>query len=69
MAFDKDKIHKVLMNLLSNAIKYAGTPGKITVKIWIEDEKGFTSVADNGKGIEDNEKCRHTYRRQPANRS
>lgn len=39
MAFDKDKIHKVLMNLLSNAIKYAGTPGKITVKIWIEDEK------------------------------
>ena len=58
MAFDKDKIHKVLMNLLSNAIKYAGTPGKITVKIWIEDEKVFTSVADNGKGIEDNEKCK-----------
>lgn len=27
------------MNLLSNAIKYAGTPGKITVKIWTEDEK------------------------------
>ena len=58
MAFDKDKIHKVLMNLLSNAIKYAGIPGKITVKIWIEDEKVFTSVADNGKGIEDNEKCK-----------
>lgn len=51
-------MHKVLMNLLSNAIKYAGTPGKITVKIWTEDEKVFTSVADNGKGIEDNEKCK-----------
>lgn len=39
MAFDKDKMHKIFMNLLSNAIKYAGTPGKITVKVWTEDEK------------------------------
>ena len=58
MAFDKDKMHKIFMNLLSNAIKYAGTPGKITVKVWTEDEKVFASVADNGKGIEDSEKCK-----------
>ena len=58
MMFDKEKTHKVFMNLLSNAIKYAGTPGKITVKIWIERDKVFTSIADNGKGIKDCEKSK-----------
>ena len=33
-------------------------PAKITVKVWTEDEKVFASVADNGKGIEDSEKCK-----------
>ena len=56
IAFDKDKIHKIIMNLLSNAIKYGGTPGKISVKIWTEDNKVYTSVADNGPGIQGQDK-------------
>lgn len=56
MAFDKEKMQKIFMNLMSNAIKYTGKPGKITVKVWTVDDKVFTSVEDNGKGIKDSEK-------------
>lgn len=45
-----------LTDLLSNAVKYTGNPGQITVKVWMEDEEVFTSIADNGKGIPDSEK-------------
>ncbi len=58
MQFDKEKMHKIFMNLLSNAVKYTGNPGQITVKVWMEDEKVFTSIADNGKGIPDSEKAK-----------
>lgn len=54
--FDKEKMHKIFMNLLSNAVKYTGNPGQITVKVWMEEGKVFTSIADNGKGIPDSEK-------------
>lgn len=58
MQFDKEKMHKIFMNLLSNAIKYTGHPGQITVEVWLEDDKVFTSIADNGKGIPDSEKSK-----------
>ncbi|WP_303913677.1 hybrid sensor histidine kinase/response regulator transcription factor [Bacteroides mediterraneensis] len=58
MQFDKEKMHKIFMNLLSNAVKYTGNPGQITVKVWMENEKVFTSIADNGKGIPDSEKAK-----------
>lgn len=56
--FDKDKMHKVFMNLLSNAIKYAGNPGKVSVKIWTNNDRVYTSIADNGPGINDSNKTK-----------
>ena len=56
--FDKDKMHKIFMNLLSNAVKYAGNPGKVTIKIWTEKDKVYTSIADNGPGIDDANKSK-----------
>ena len=46
------------MNLLSNAVKYAGNPGKVTIKIWTEKDKVYTSIADNGPGIDDANKSK-----------
>ena len=56
--FDKDKMHKIFMNLLSNAVKYAGNPGKVSVRIWTENNKVYTSIADNGPGIDDANKSK-----------
>ncbi|APG65462.1 sodium:proline symporter [Tenacibaculum todarodis] len=50
--YDEDRILQVLTNLLSNAIKFcASKTGKITVDYKLGNELIEVSVADNGKGI------------------
>lgn len=48
---DRDRMEQVLLNILSNAIKYTPDGGKITVRVYKEDEWSVISVKDNGIGI------------------
>jgi signal transduction histidine kinase/DNA-binding response OmpR family regulator len=52
MAFDADKLEKVLSNMLSNAFKNTPAKGKITFNISGEsNQKIIIQIADNGIGI------------------
>lgn len=65
MAFDVDKVGKIVNNLLSNAYKFTPDGGKVSVEITVlakdeqknaENDIVKISVADTGKGISDKEK-------------
>ncbi len=51
MAFDADKIEKVLTNLLSNALKFTPEHGKILVSIKEDDGMVAITTKDTGPGI------------------
>ncbi|GKU26685.1 sensor histidine kinase [Clostridium folliculivorans] len=51
MAFDHDKIERILLNLLSNSIKFTETGGVIMINIFDKDDHIVVSVKDNGIGI------------------
>ena len=69
MAFDSDKVRKIIDNLMSNALKYTPDGGKVDVSISIHyaDSAAQTNmleiaVADNGVGISDDDK-KHIFER------
>lgn len=69
MAFDSDKVRKIMGNLLSNAMKYTPDGGKVDVTFNIipKDDKSDKdmvkiTVADNGIGISDEDK-KHIFER------
>ena len=65
MAFDADKVGKVVMNLLSNAFKYTPEGGCVTVSLeHLADAEEFLEikVADTGIGISDEDK-KHIFDR------
>ena len=51
MAFDSDKIERIMLNLISNAIKFTEEKGIIEVHIYDKGEKILISVKDSGIGI------------------
>ncbi|MGL6104944.1 PAS domain-containing sensor histidine kinase [Romboutsia sp.] len=51
MAFDLEKMERIILNLLSNAIKYNRERGKIEVKLNFEEEYLHIKVRDSGVGI------------------
>lgn len=51
MAFDVEKIERIVFNLLSNAFKYTPVKGEITVRLWQDGDRLSLSVTDTGKGI------------------
>ena len=51
MAFDEEKMERILLNLISNAIKFTSPGGVIEVSIYDKDTHIIISVKDNGKGI------------------
>jgi signal transduction histidine kinase/DNA-binding response OmpR family regulator len=57
MAFDEDKMEKILLNLLNNAFKYTPSKGKINLNVCLDKsgDKEFLQieVTDTGKGIEE----------------
>lgn len=67
MAFDVDKVGKIINNLLSNAYKFTPDGGSVTVSLDVVEGvkiKGIAKdvlrlkVADTGKGISDEDKAR-----------
>lgn len=51
MAFDHDKIERVILNLISNAFKYTSDGGEINVELQDMGERVKIVVEDNGEGI------------------
>ncbi|MBI5931154.1 MAG: PAS domain-containing protein [Chloroflexi bacterium] len=45
------RLHQVLFNLVSNAIKYTPDGGKIEVRVFVENQRVYTEVQDNGAGV------------------
>ena len=56
MAFDPDKIERIMLNLLSNAFKYSHPNGKILVTLLDKKDKIYISVKDTGTGIPEDKK-------------
>lgn len=51
MAYDSEKIERIMLNLLSNAIKFTGSCGNIKVSIHDSEKFIIISVEDSGIGI------------------
>lgn len=56
MAFDPDKIERIMLNLLSNAFKYSKPNGKILVTLKDKKDIVYISVKDTGVGIPEDKK-------------
>jgi len=54
MAFDLEKMDRIMLNLLSNAIKYNKENGKIEVSLIFKKEDLYIKVKDSGIGIPKN---------------
>jgi signal transduction histidine kinase len=57
-AFDQLAFRSVLVNLIENALKYSNSKPDISVKLWTSTNVIFVSIADQGIGIQDDEKLR-----------
>lgn len=56
MAFDAEKIERVMLNLLSNAVKFTPSNGKIYVNIYNRNNNLDIYVKDTGIGISEDKK-------------
>jgi len=52
---DKDRVREVILNLIENAIKYTGEFGSVSVWVEVKDHEVYTSVADSGVGISEDD--------------
>lgn len=48
---DPEALRLILKNALENAIKYAPTGGKVTIKLFSENNSAIIEIVDNGPGI------------------
>jgi len=51
MAFDAEKLERILLNLISNATKFTKPGDKINVTLYDKDDHIIISVKDTGRGI------------------
>jgi len=51
MAFDAEKLERILLNLISNATKFTNPGDKINVTLYDKDKHIIISVKDTGRGI------------------
>jgi signal transduction histidine kinase len=56
--FDPELIHQAILNLLENALAVVDSNGRIDIKTFFQDRRCVIQIADNGPGIEDDEKPR-----------
>lgn len=53
MAFDAEKLERILLNLISNAIKFTEPGDKISIDLFDKGDKVIISVKDTGRGIKE----------------
>jgi signal transduction histidine kinase/DNA-binding response OmpR family regulator len=51
ISIDEDKLEKIVYNLLSNAFKFTPEGGKVTLRVFEEEQKIVIQVSDTGIGI------------------
>jgi two-component system phosphate regulon sensor histidine kinase PhoR len=51
MNIDEMMLERALMNLVENAIKYSPDGGVVEVRLYVENNRLYFSIADNGLGI------------------
>ena len=51
MAFDPEKLERILLNLISNATKFTNPGDKINVTLYDKGDHVIISVKDTGRGI------------------
>lgn len=51
MAFDEEKMERIILNLLSNAIKFTSEGGVISVSIFDQDDSIIIRISDTGIGM------------------
>jgi two-component system sensor histidine kinase ChiS len=51
MAFDEEKLERIILNILSNAVKFTDKGGSICVNIYLKEDYIEISIKDNGIGI------------------
>jgi signal transduction histidine kinase len=69
MAFDHNKLERIMLNLLSNAFKYTDSKGHIFVNVEDKGESVLITVEDDGKGIPEDKLGLIFQRFGQANRS
>lgn len=52
---DPRRVKQILFNLLGNAIKFTPEKGRVTLRVWVEDNRAFFQVEDTGIGIPENQ--------------
>jgi len=62
MAFDAEKLERILLNLISNAIKFTKPGDKINVNLYDKGDHVIISVKDTGRGIQE-EKLSQLFQR------
>jgi signal transduction histidine kinase len=56
--FDQLAFRSILVNLIENALKYSKSSPDISVRLWTSSNSIFISIADQGIGIQEDEKLR-----------
>lgn len=62
MAFDEEKLERILLNLISNAIKFTEPGDKISVTLYDKDDHVIICVRDTGRGIPEDQ-LEHIFQR------
>jgi len=53
---DSRRIRQVLLNLLSNAVKFTPEGGRVTLRVWMENNHAVFQVEDTGIGIPEHQR-------------
>jgi two-component system sensor histidine kinase/response regulator len=53
---DSRRIRQVLVNLLSNAVKFTPEGGRVTLRVWMENNHAVFQVEDTGIGIPEHQR-------------
>ena len=50
---DRSRLLQALLNILDNALKFTPKGGRVTVRVWTENDKVYITISDTGPGIKE----------------